>query len=465
MRIIVPNSYISELIDYILSTKDVETHCFLFGGFSKTKITVGRLWKTPYAMYTCRSSVKVELKREYIIKALEYARKNKFALIDVHSHPWMEEVNFSSVDDEYGLKNARWIEQKYKEGVFPKVPWGMMVISGGKRIKARIYDFSTDSFIPADVHTPLDFSQEEDGKISEISDRQIKLWKEEGQRKLAKAKVAIIGVGGLGSLLCEYLARMGVKRFCLIDGDKVESTNLNRLAGFYPEHIGFFKVDIAAMNIRRIVGPDASISIIHDFLKRENLHLLSNCDLLVGAVDREGARLLINEVAVRYLIPYIDIGTGIKVNKDTVIQIGGQIRFINPGTTPCLSCYANGIDPFEAALDLIPQNDIQVRRQLGYIEGTNLSPEPSVVSLNGILASLASQEISKLIIGFHHIFSYISYDGLINKIKLLDEKIDLKPQRNCPVCGVGGLLGLGELEKQTYILVEEQKELQNLLNQ
>lgn len=464
MDIVIPTGYLNELTNHILGTKDVETHAFLFGAFLETKILIGRLWKTPPQMYDARSPVKVELKQNYIVQALEYARHNKFALIDVHSHPWANSAEFSSIDDKYGLENAAWVKQKSDDGVFPKVPWGMILVAGSKRMTARVYDFKKESFAQARIRTPLDFGLQTEVQPSEMFNRQIKLWGMEGQKRLNNLKVAIIGLGGLGALFCEQLARMGVRQFTLIDGDRVELTNLNRLSGFFLDHVGSKKADICALNIKRIAGINASVRVIHRFLSRRNLPLLQDQDLLIGAVDRDGARLLANEAAIRFLIPYVDIGTGIKADREIVTQMGGQIRFVNPGTAPCLQCYTKGIDPFEAALDLMSKEDIQLRRELGYIEGTLLSPEPSVIPLNGVLASLASQEISKLVTGFHRTFLYISYNGLDNEIKILDKEAELRRQKNCPVCGIGGLLGVGKNTKQAYVLPEEHQELAALNN-
>ena len=62
-------------------------------------------------------------------------------------------------------------------------------------------------------------------------DRQVRLFGDHGQEMLGKAKVAIVGLGGVGFLLAEYLARLGVGHFVLVDPDRVESTNLPRLVG------------------------------------------------------------------------------------------------------------------------------------------------------------------------------------------------------------------------------------------
>jgi molybdopterin/thiamine biosynthesis adenylyltransferase len=464
MEIIIPNRQLSELREFVLAQQHAETHCFAFGGFSSKQIFIGRLWRTPPHMYVCRSADSLELKRDYVVKALEYARHNNLAIIDVHSHPWTEKARFSLTDDGWALRDAKWIQQKSKEGVFPRIPWGMIVIAKSE-VKARVYDYDINAFVAANLRTPTNLGNSSSIVFSDqdLFDRQIKLWGPLGQARLSKVRIAIVGLGGLGVLISEQLARIGIRKFTLIDGDKVEPSNLNRLTGFYWEHTGFFKVNISAINIKRIIGKEAEIKAIPNFLERSNLALLENNDLIVGCVDREGPRLLMNEVAIRYLIPYIDVGTGINVEGTQVMQMGGQIRFVNPGTTSCLQCYSRGIDPLEAALDLMPEDDKQTRRALGYIEGTSLSPEPSVIPLNGVLASLCVQEISKLITGFGQISTYIHYNALNNEIRVLDKEKPLRPEQACPVCGIGGLLGLAQNEKQVYVTEDECKKLREFL--
>ncbi len=469
-KIIIPSRIFEELRGHLLASRSVETHAFLFGGFSDTTITVGRLWKTAPDMYERRSEVIVDLSREYVIKALEYARQNNFALIDAHSHPWASEAVFSATDDRYGIENAEWVWRKSKEGVFPRLPWGMLLMAGSGDMRARVYDYEARNFAPVMVQTPLEIGKGKDrGEEGFIAkplwyDRQIRVWGEEGQKNLQLVRVAIVGLGGLGVLVALYLSRIGVKRFFLIDGDKVEPSNLSRLIGFFPEDVGRYKVEVIAENIKRLI-PDAEIESISEYFGREHFVILKDkVDFLIGTVDREGARLLMNEFSVRYLVPYIDVGSGIHLDsaKKVVHEMGAQIRVVNPGSTPCLSCYKEGIDPVEASLDLSPFKDIEVRRALGYVEGTSLSPEPSVIPLNGTIASMATAIFSNIVTGFSRKFpQYLVFDALNYEIKTFS---NLQPEENCSVCGFGGYLGI-QSGHQTFFTEEEQKRIQQKLQE
>lgn len=69
------------------------------------------------------------------------------------------------------------------------------------------------------------------GAVSDLFDRQIKMFGQEGQQTLSECRVAILGLGGIGSLVAEYLARLGVGHFYLVDDDKIEDSNLSRVVG------------------------------------------------------------------------------------------------------------------------------------------------------------------------------------------------------------------------------------------
>lgn len=467
-KIVIPSRILEDLCSHLLANRSIETHAFLFGGFSDTVITIGRLWKTAPDMYERRSEVIVDLNREYVIKALEYARQNNFALIDVHSHPWANKAVFSETDDRYGIENAEWVWRKSKEGVFPRIPWGMLLMAGSGDMQARVYAYEARSFVPVIVQTPLEIGKENGEEKLIVKplwyDRQIRVWGEEGQRNLQLVRVAIIGLGGLGVLVALYLSRIGVKRFFLIDGDKVEPSNLSRLIGFFPEDVGRYKVEVVAENIKRLI-PDAEIESIPEYFERKHFaYLKDKVNFLIGTVDREGARLLMNEFSVRHLVPYIDVGSGIHLDsaKKVVQEMGAQIRVVNPGSTPCLSCYSEGINPVEASLDLSPFEDIEVRRALGYVEGTSLSPEPSVIPLNGAIASVAVGIFSNIVTGFSRSFpQYLMFDALNYEIKTFS---NLQPEENCPVCGFGGYLGV-QSGQQVFFTNEEQKRIQQKLQE
>ena len=104
--------------------------------------------------------------------------------------------------------------------------------------------------------------------------RQVLMFGEEGQRKIEAQDVGIVGLGGLGSHVAQALAYLGVRRFLLVDDDRIEETNLNRVAGANPQDIGGLKVDVARDLILRINEQAEAIALPENLRTRRALELL-----------------------------------------------------------------------------------------------------------------------------------------------------------------------------------------------
>ncbi|MCX7641028.1 MAG: sulfur carrier protein ThiS adenylyltransferase ThiF [Elusimicrobiales bacterium] len=118
--------------------------------------------------------------------------------------------------------------------------------------------------------------------------------------KIQRAKIMIIGCGGLGSNIANMLIRTGFLNIILIDYDKVELKNLNRQQ-YYPNDIGKFKVKVLRKRLKEI-NPLANIYSINDIMNEEKLKKLIkkyNPDLIVEAVDKEWAKVMIFETALK----------------------------------------------------------------------------------------------------------------------------------------------------------------------
>lgn len=117
---------------------------------------------------------------------------------------------------------------------------------------------------------------------------------EQGQRRLRAAHAVIVGVGGIGSVSAELLARAGVGRLTLIDFDLVEESNLGRQALYTTADIGEPKAEAAKRRIAAI-NPDVVVTAVVDHLERGSLPLLDGCDIVVDGTDNMETRFLINE--------------------------------------------------------------------------------------------------------------------------------------------------------------------------
>ena len=139
---------------------------------------------------------------------------------------------------------------------------------------------------------------------------------EENIEKLLTKQVLIFGVGGVGSFVCEALARTGIKNFTIVDGDTVDISNINRQLIATNKTIGKYKVDVMKERILDI-NKDASISTIKEFLLPSSLdnNLFKSCDYIVDCIDTIATKLAIIEKAKELNIPIISsMGTGNKLD-------------------------------------------------------------------------------------------------------------------------------------------------------
>ncbi|MBO5397967.1 MAG: tRNA threonylcarbamoyladenosine dehydratase [Clostridia bacterium] len=137
----------------------------------------------------------------------------------------------------------------------------------------------------------------------------------DGIEKLQNAKVAIFGIGGVGSFVVEGLVRAGVGNFILVDDDKVCLTNLNRQIIATKKTVGKFKVEVAKERILEI-NPNAHVEIHQEFFMPDSKEILDNTvDYVVDAVDTVTAKIELVLRANRLNIPIIScMGTGNKLD-------------------------------------------------------------------------------------------------------------------------------------------------------
>ena len=137
----------------------------------------------------------------------------------------------------------------------------------------------------------------------------------EGINKLQKSKVAIFGIGGVGSYVVEALARVGIGSFILIDSDKITKTNINRQIIATTKTIGKLKVDVAKERILEI-NPNAHVKTYAEFFKQDSSIFLDNSiNYIIDAIDTVSSKIELITKAKELNIPIISsMGTGNKLD-------------------------------------------------------------------------------------------------------------------------------------------------------
>jgi len=234
--------------------------------------------------------------------------------------------------------------------------------------------------------------------------------------------VLLAGVGGVGSIAAEMLARCGIGKMILIDLDIVEEVNLNRL--FYTQkNIGKPKVEVAKEILTKI-NSDVEIETYHsdicaiDFEEKFE-QLIRESDLVISSLDNIPARLYINEKCVQLKKEYIDSGASRS-------GLGGYVHLVIPFKTACYQC--------TGSIDL----------------GEKKHGEPCTASLPSTIAIIASLTVEialKYLLNFGVIPDYIGFNALT------DQYIIQKMNRD-PLCFICG-------ERKTS-LKEQKKSLQKI---
>ncbi|KPK37032.1 MAG: adenylyltransferase [Nitrospira bacterium SG8_35_1] len=226
----------------------------------------------------------------------------------------------------------------------------------------------------------------------------------DGQEKLFKAKVLIVGAGGLGSPVALYLAAAGVGTIGIVDSDSVEVSNLQRQIAHFTKDIGFSKVESAAEKMQAI-NPDISVTIYRDFLCADNIaEIIKGYDFVIDGTDNFPTKFLVNDACIFLGIPFSHGG---------ILRFNGQTMTVIPGQTACYRCsFRNPPPP-----DSVPSC-----AQAGVLG-----------AVAGMLGTIQAAEALKFITGAGELLT----NGLLtfDARNMAFRRIRLKKQETCPVCG------------------------------
>ena len=225
-----------------------------------------------------------------------------------------------------------------------------------------------------------------------------------GLEKLRKAKVTVVGVGGVGATIADFLARCGVGFLRLIDQDIVEPSNLHRLIGVGRESLYRPKSEVVASTISK-TNPWTRIEPVVETLRPSNVvELLGEADLIMDGLDNFRTRYYLNRHSLEQHVPYIFT---------SAIATQGHIGVFAPPETPCLAC------AFPSVADRLEESC----ETLGII--------PPVV---GIVGAIAASEAVKILLGLSTTLS----GGLLTvDMAGPDFLLSRVPRRDdCKACGV-----------------------------
>jgi len=238
-----------------------------------------------------------------------------------------------------------------------------------------------------------------------------------GQQKLAKSKVAVVGVGGLGTVSSLYLALAGVGHLRLIDQDTVETPNLHRQILYSLDDLHYPKAEVAAKRLEKL-NPLLKAEPISENVNTGNVEkLLAGVDLVVDGLDNMSTRYSVNRACVKLSVPYVF---------GAAIGIEGNLSVFAPPETGCLECL----------LPNMSDDDLMKCDTRGVVGATP-----------GIIGAMQAMEAIKVLAGMG--------SPLKGKLMVCDfndmyfTTVDTAKAANCPACH--GALASLEREKLVWL--------------
>ena len=223
-----------------------------------------------------------------------------------------------------------------------------------------------------------------------------------GQRKILSSKVLVIGAGGLGSPVAEFLSRAGIGSLGIVDNDKVSLSNLHRQSLYSTSNIGKFKVKIAKDKIKKI-NPNTKVTIYKIRLNNDNFKkIINDYDYIVDGSDNFTTKFLLNDYCLKFKKILV---TG------AISKFDGHIFTFNfkNKKVPCLRCF---FQESEISDDLL-----------------NCESEGILGTVAGIVGAIQANEVLKKILSIGQ-----DLDGYIFILDLLNlnfRKVRLKKRKNC----------------------------------
>lgn len=419
MKLRILESQWAPFVNSLCTRRDVETAGIILAERLQGDLLLAKeLLMVPDSGYAVRRIDQLRIDPVAFNRLIRPARDKGLSILTVHTHPGSTEPWFSRADD---LGDARLMPSLFTQ---MSGPHGSMVIAGDTGIAtARVW-------LENGVKTSVDLQII--GKVPHFStnigsaggpapwfDRQQLALGQNGQAILRNLNVAVIGLGGTGSVAFAQLAHLGVGHITVVDGDLVESSNVSRIIGATAHDVAVsWKVDVAA-RYAQTLGLGTSVTVLRGHLGADiDNSALEGCDIILSCVDRHIPRAILNRLAYAKAIPIIDMGTAFRVDSVGKIVAGaGRVVIVGPGRR-CLACWGH-IDSARMRIESLPPSERAKEAAEGYVSGVDI-PQPSVMAFNTMVAGAAVTELLRLATHFAGVDeppSRLGFDFLSGTVK------------------------------------------------
>ena len=316
--------------------------------------------------------------------------------IEVHTHPFsQQDAWFSAIDDRDESEYCKYIHGQ-SQGMYYAT-----IVFSQTQYKARFWRVDKNGraiHSPALIRTqkiseqiPSPDDIEEAPEVGDMFQRSVLALGLDNVRKMTSGQiVTIIGAGGLGSVIAEHLVHLGIRYINLVDFDKLELTNLNRIVGAYYRDAKKQRLKTECIKEHlQLINPQAIVNACPlNVFDKAIEPIIAESNWIFVATDNHASRYQVQLLAFKYYVPFITAGVNISVENDTVTDMSGEVILVRVGDNVCLQCLRR-INYDEVAKVIHP--DETVREGLvarGYVTGRDVK-EPAVKTLNTHLATLA----------------------------------------------------------------------------
>ena len=261
-------------------------------------------------------------------------------------------------------------------------------------------------------------------------DRQRKIFGDEGQKRLRTTTVGIVGGGGLGSFMVLELAYLGIEKMVIVDPGPVKDSSRNRLVGAWMSHMdGTPKVQILR-DLGFLINSEIEIEVIQARIESPEAQAALACvDIIMGCVDHDGPRFVLNEFCCKHGLPLIDAASD-TIPEEEKVLLGGRVCVAMP-ETGCLICHEvldqNEIRDYFAS----PEQRADRDAIYGVPEQALAGGGPSVITVNGVVASIAATELMLLVTQLRAPIAHQDWRGHAGRLhRVVDHK------EGCYYCGL-----------------------------